>query len=1009
MKIHKDNLKDTFKYDVFISHSSEASLTFVEKLAEWFEKEGVTCWYAPRNLDNTGAGKDYDDEIVCAIQDSHCMVVVLNDSALKAKWVKNEVAYAEDRHKMIFPFAVMELSVDNGLLLRLKTRHIIAAYPEPEKKFPLLLKNVKQTLGQDVSGITIIEEKSTSQWKPKHEFDIDYEEGNAFLEANQEEDAFLAFFKSAKKGNEKAKEKLVEIARNNSKDALFLDDHTWEQIEELSDQGEGYADLLMHFKYYSKGTQNEVAFAYLLRSIEKYESPIAYLQMGICYGWGLGVQISDVLSKRYFEIAGEKGCGTACSYLGQLYMYGGERIEKDLAKAKEYLQKGVAMKDARSFQTLSNFYTQIKEDEKVRELAQQMIDKGVKGGYSLMGDYYYDNDKKQQAEEWFQQATKHKEARAWGRLALIYWNKNENEKAYRFAQNGLRQNDSFSFFMLGYMCEQDGDITKAWEYYHQVYLRFGTCAENIGRLYLEENYLPDNYKPSDLKRELELEARHSDAESSRCMIKLILREQGGHGDEVSYERIKDIPESYEYVLLGAKAGDEELMFIYGRLLIESEGEMYNPFVGIDYVESAAGKNNMEAAEYAFKYYLNNPDPKKLSQMSQYMVDCNSYVGKNTRIVIDNYFGERNGSFVKWLYRSLRLLVYEDTEMFYDCFQVFQQAVESSKEKLEDWANKCFDELSKEFAAPDGTPDIFTPFYAYFFALKLSIEKDKENDTIVSFVRGVLDIEYDIEHMSRMHYFKDMVHLIWPDYSEEKILNGDFSNKRDLRIFYGVNNNTLPDLLLGDYILLEVNDYVLLKPEGISMLPNGLITTKTRDFIHAYLDLLASYRNMVEAGMVEESEDSCFFDWTEDDVCCSEKDVLQYCLNSLKMLISSRNIYGEKWKEIVENLNDASRFPNIAETIEDENARALLCDYHDIVVERDKLLMFDIQMNYHGSELRSYVADIINAILDELDENNVKHEVARVTKDTLPESIEDMVCSIVEFYETFRKGIKYFEY
>ena len=264
------NKQDSFKYDVFLSHCSDSSLGFVERMADYLEEAGVTCWYAPRNLDKTGAGKEYDDEIVFAIRDSRCLVVILNDDALNSRWVKREVSQAEKQNKMIIPFAVSELSVNNGLLMRLEDRHIINAYPEPEKRMPVLLKNVKQLLGQDVSGIVLHEEKDVTYSNLNKVFDLDYEEGEAFMKVEQDKDAFLSFLRSAKNGNEKAADKLVEIAQNNSKNAQFLDDNTWEQIEELSDQGKGYADLLMYFRYYSMGTQNEVAVKYLMRSLKGY-------------------------------------------------------------------------------------------------------------------------------------------------------------------------------------------------------------------------------------------------------------------------------------------------------------------------------------------------------------------------------------------------------------------------------------------------------------------------------------------------------------------------------------------------------------------------------------------------------------------------------------------------------------------------------------------------------------------------------------------------------------------
>ena len=73
--------------DVFISYKSE-SIEIVKALAHALESNGIRCWYAPRDLDRSGAGKDYDDEIVEAIKDSSALVCLITDDALLSTWVK---------------------------------------------------------------------------------------------------------------------------------------------------------------------------------------------------------------------------------------------------------------------------------------------------------------------------------------------------------------------------------------------------------------------------------------------------------------------------------------------------------------------------------------------------------------------------------------------------------------------------------------------------------------------------------------------------------------------------------------------------------------------------------------------------------------------------------------------------------------------------------------------------------------------------------------------------------
>lgn len=994
------NNLESYRYDIFISHASESSLAFVEQLAEWFEKDnGIKCWYAPRNLDIAGAGKDYDDELVLAIQNSHCMVVVLNDDALQSKWVKHEVNQAEKRNMMIFPFVVSELTVNNGLLMRLEDRHLIAAYPDPEKRFPLLLKNVKQLLGQDVSGIKIKDEKDRNI-KPTGSIDLDYEAGLAYLEVEQDRDAFVAFLSSAENGNKEASNKLVEIVQRNSKNAQFLDDSVWDRIEDLSDKGDSFADLLMHFKYYSMGTQNEVAVKYLLRALKKQEIPIAYLQLGICYGWGLGVPYSDVLAKKYYEKALEKDCGIACRYLGQLYRYGGDNIEKNLHKAEEYFRKGIEMKVASCYRQLLYLYSDMGENEKAYELAQQMIAEHIKGGYSLMGDYFfYCEHKQEQAQDWYKEAVKHKENDAWGKLAWLHWLNGEKEDASRLARRGFFENDSKSFKVLGLICEDKGEIDRAWDYIHQSALKFGTGLDGLARLYFDKNYLPNNYSLSDLKRDVKLSAKLQNLDSIKYLLKLMLQEHEKDDAIISYDNLKDLPESYEFLRLGAKEGDADLLFIYGRLLVESEGEIYNPFTGIDYIEAAAEKGHKNAITYVLKYYRKDSASKFL-ELSQQIVKSKSYAGQETRRVVDCFLdnNDMSLSFIDWLYRSLKILVWEDVAMFFDCFKVFRDAIENSKEKVKDWLDAQVDEFMNDY--DDNTSILITPFYAYLLAVKLSMEKQDEGVSILPFVRNAIKIDDDILHMSKIPYFKDMVKMIWPDYEDGKILNGDFSNERDLRIFYGIKNESLSDVL--DVVFetaSEINEYV--SRRGQQSYPGlfGLEATMTKCFYNAYMDLLWSYYQLNKKGVAHNLHVSLSI--RPPYVCCSVEDTLQYSLNCLMMLIASRDAFGDKWQEVVNNLNNVESFPEMAETFDDINIRTLLCRYYDVIEARNKLLLFDIQLE-HGS--CQYIADTINSIIDELEKNNIQHELQRVTEYSLPDSIKDWRADMFEFSETLRNYI-----
>lgn len=986
------NKQKEYKYDVFISHESESSHEFVEQLAKWFEEDNdIQCWYAPRNLDKSGIGRDYDDEIVFAIQNSSCVVVVLNDDALQSRWVKREISQAEKYNKMIFPFATSEITINNGLLMRLEDRHIIAAYPDQESRFPLLLNNVKQLLGQEVSDIK--NEKlssSTAQVKAVNNFDVDFDEGLAFLETNCDRDAFLAFLRAAENGNDKAADYLVEIAQKNNKNTQFLDDDTWERIEALSDDGKSYADLLMHFKYYAMGTHNEVALKYLKRSMNENVHPIAFLQLGICYGWGLGVRMSDILALHYYKKALEKGCSIACRYIGQLYLYGGESFEKDLDKAEEYLLKGIELKAESCYNMLFNVYMDGGNKENAQQLAQQMIDQNIKGGYTLMGDYflYSIGRYSEESTEWYKKAVKHKEEGAWGNLALCYYDKGEREEAYRLALKGYSENDSSSFFSLGWMYENDGDIPKAWNYYYQGMLRFGTYTNNLGRLYLDKDYLPDGLNLDELKHHLELSARQPNLESIKYLLRIIMREHGinDSSDDITYDNIKDFPVTYEFVGLGAKSGDTTLQYIYGRLMIEREGEIYNPYVGIEFVESAAFKENVDAVIYALKFYNKNKNSVKLSELSLYVIDNNVRVDSAVEIVVANSDAAEKTKYIKWIFVELCRMNPDKTSKLLKIFHsTLQQEVKDSPDEISVWIESQLRKIKDgSYSHPLYLEECLRSAY-------LQLEKGKEDKSFQKELIEQIDIENKIENISRLAWYKDSLNLLYPDFSAKNILNGNISSERDLRIFYSTLCSPTTDLLsiLKPYEerVYGFLEYSVMPSQSEIVYQNGTKSTETKDFIEANRNLVECYREIAKTYQVKEIEEKnlvipTFFD------CSIRENVYQCALNSLRILIASKEAFGEKWQEIADNINNHEQLLNIAETlVEDEELQFLLIYYVEFAVYKDSLFIenWKLRLACH-SKNKAYLAEYINKFIDELDKEKIAHNLQHLTEETVPEKL-----------------------
>lgn len=330
------------KYDVFISYKSQ-SINVVKAIVHVLENEDIRCWYAPRDLDSHSAGKDYDDKIVEAITECQLLVVVLSNAALNSDWVKAEVALAQKQKKLVIPYVVSELQVENGLRMRLESKHWIDAYPNPERKFSLLLKNVKLVLNNSAS-----EDESNQNGKrfnmdytEDYSVDFDYDEGVALLEAKEYNDAALAFMASAERGNNKAKNCLCQMFYDMEGAPEQIQGEIWDSIDRQAKEGHCYANFLMHCKVYKDASNNLVSFEYLKKAIKSNSIGLAFLRMGIQYIWGMGVKQSHTLGMHYYQKALALECKEAYSYIGQEYEGGSDKTAKNEDIAIDYYIKGI--------------------------------------------------------------------------------------------------------------------------------------------------------------------------------------------------------------------------------------------------------------------------------------------------------------------------------------------------------------------------------------------------------------------------------------------------------------------------------------------------------------------------------------------------------------------------------------------------------------------------------------------------------------------------------------------
>jgi len=594
--IHKQKgrqIRKGMKHDVFISYKRQ-SLNIVNAIAHVLEDGGIKYWY-DSGLEEK-AGKDYLDIIAENISESRIMIAVLSDEALESDWIKAEITTALDQKKLIIPFVVSELTISNGLTMRLSNKHRIDAYPNPDRKFAILVKNVKLALNELYSEDSDNPQKP-QRFKVEEDFsiDFDFDEGEALYEAKEYNEAALAYLASAERGNKRAQDRLCQMFFDKQNEIYTFDDDVWSAVELQARHGHCYANFLMHCKLFKDADKSLVAFEYLKKAISKNSIPLAFLRMGIQYSWGMGIKQSHTLGSHYYKKALDMGCKESYSYIAQEYRFGNDKIKKDINKAIELLEKGIAAGDERSYNALCNIYLyDLKQKDKAKGIAQQAISSGCKKGYLLMGDVEY-NDDPDAGIGWYKRALRHDVAGAYGMLAFIYDQRDEKDTALTMARKGMMLQDSLSYRFMGYHYTENNELDKAWQCYKECFDKFGTAADELATLVIKHGYTPPEIKTEEEKRIfldqleqiVEVQARNNNEECIKALLKIYSYKENGIYI-LDYDIWRRKAKAFEIIRLGAEFGYTEMMHHLGMALMDDQTpSRYNPPQGVMWLANAA--------------------------------------------------------------------------------------------------------------------------------------------------------------------------------------------------------------------------------------------------------------------------------------------------------------------------------------------------------------------------------------------------------------------------------------
>lgn len=158
--------------EVFISYST-VDLTQAETVRNVLEKNGLSCWMAPRDIPG---GSNYTKEIPIAIRNCKVFVLILSKNAQGSPWVLKELDAAVNNGKVILPFMLEDCTLNDEFNFLLTGAQRYSAYQKKAEAMETLIGRirgildapsaVKEEAPQDVPEAAPVETPKVVEKKP---------------------------------------------------------------------------------------------------------------------------------------------------------------------------------------------------------------------------------------------------------------------------------------------------------------------------------------------------------------------------------------------------------------------------------------------------------------------------------------------------------------------------------------------------------------------------------------------------------------------------------------------------------------------------------------------------------------------------------------------------------------------------------------------------------------------------------------------------------------------------
>lgn len=145
-------------HDVFISYSSK-DITQAENVRNILEQNGIPCWMAPRDIPG---GSNYTKEIPVAIRGCQVFVLILSQNAQNSHWVLKEVDAAVNNSKVIIPYMIEDIELNDEFNFLLTGAQRYFAYQNEPEALENLISRAKAVTQKGTDTVGDSEDKTTA-------------------------------------------------------------------------------------------------------------------------------------------------------------------------------------------------------------------------------------------------------------------------------------------------------------------------------------------------------------------------------------------------------------------------------------------------------------------------------------------------------------------------------------------------------------------------------------------------------------------------------------------------------------------------------------------------------------------------------------------------------------------------------------------------------------------------------------------------------------------------------